>query len=89
MRGSGLRILSGRRSEELMITKKHDWKKGEYALAVKVIWPDGTIGEFECPHLPEGAGEEALQTIMRARGLQNMLNKKEAGAADKDKELHR
>ena len=72
-----------------MITKKHDWKKGEYALAVKVIWPDGTIGEFDCPHLPEGQGEEALHTIMGALGLQNMLKPKSAGAADKDKDLHR
>ena len=53
-----------------MIMKKNDWKKGEYAFTVRAITPDGTVIEYDCPHVkPAARGKEAWYRIRNAVGL--------------------
>jgi hypothetical protein len=52
-----------------MITKKHDWKKGQYAFFVKAILPDGAVIEYECPHVHPVVGKQAWEDLKEAMGF--------------------
>lgn len=52
-----------------MISKKRDWKKGEYAIGIKIFTPDGGSIEYDCPHIPEKRG------IGLPKAIQDLLTK--------------
>jgi len=52
-----------------VITKKHDWQKGKWAIGIKVITSTGATLEYDCGHLTEREGKAAYNKIMKALGM--------------------
>ena len=52
-----------------MISKKRDWKKGEYAFTLKMIDPKGGTMEFDAPHVKEAEGQALWNKLRELFGL--------------------
>lgn len=53
----------------LTVTKRRNWKPGTWAMAIKVITPEGNVLELARSKVPRPNGDHSMEEVMRALGL--------------------